>query len=199
MLCETKMKNEIISNMITKRLNWMQSKKSQQKKKGKTKRNEKGTDLSALHSPYSAIDVRCSKNMVLVRVVSAVYALLRSERRVPCKPYNVARKLPSKLICLNSWRSHMNKIKCLRVWHSQLQSQYSQRRRQRRRRRRIRRRQDIFSITFCLWYCARISSIQHTMKWFWKISIRFSLQTKLRFARSENRWKLFFVVPRRCG
>lgn len=81
-------------------------KKEEKKWTNEKLRNEKGTDLSVVHA-------LCSKNMVLV------------ERTVHRPIHVVARKLPSKLICINSWRSHMNKIKCLRVWHSQSQTQCS--------------------------------------------------------------------------
>lgn len=56
MLCETKMKNEIISNMITN-----ETKLDAIQNENNKKMNEKGTDPNVLHALYS-------KNMVLVYV-----------------------------------------------------------------------------------------------------------------------------------
>lgn len=59
MLCETKMKNEIISNMITNETKLDAIQNENNKKMKWTK--EKGTDPTVLHALYS-------KNMVLVYV-----------------------------------------------------------------------------------------------------------------------------------
>lgn len=154
--------------------------------------NEKGTDLSSSSSVHRILKIWFS-------FVWFVYASSRRNRATNAQC--ARRKLLSKLICINSWRSHMNKIKCLRVWH--LQSQSSPRRcgcgavwwqwwNNGTGSLQWRCRQDIFHHSFASKWIARISSITHN-----EVILKFYRFLSTETIQSENPSKIIFVVPSR--